>query len=133
MNAAIGWALAVLAIAVGYYAWGWPGVVLAITVVVFWMLLQFSRALRAMRKASSKPIGVIDSAVMLNARLRKGMRLIEILPLTGSLGHKLTEVPETFSWRDAGDDRVEVELTAGRLSTWRLVRAEVQAAPEAAA
>ena len=35
MNAAIGWGLAVLAVAVGYWQWGWQGVVLGVTLVVF--------------------------------------------------------------------------------------------------
>jgi hypothetical protein len=123
VNPVIGWALAVVAVAVGYAGYGWRGVVLAITVVAFWLLLQFSRALRAMRQASGRPVGTIGSAVMLNSRLRKGMRLIEILPITGSLGAKLKDEPETFGWHDSGGDRVEIELVGGRLSTWRLVRA----------
>jgi hypothetical protein len=123
VNPVIGWALAVVAVAVGYAGYGWRGVVLAITVVAFWLLLQFSRALRAMRQASGRPVGTIGSAVMLNSRLRKGMRLIEILPITGSLGAKLKDEPETFGWHDGGGDRVEIELVGGRLSTWRLVRA----------
>jgi hypothetical protein len=48
-SALVGWALAVAAVAAGYVGYGWPGVVLAVTVVVFWLLLQFSRALRVMR------------------------------------------------------------------------------------
>jgi len=52
MTAWVGWGLAVAALAVGYASYGWPGVVLALGVVVFWLLLQFSRALRALRLAS---------------------------------------------------------------------------------
>jgi hypothetical protein len=127
MNPLIGWALAVLAVAVGWVQYGWRGVVLAVTVVVFWLLLQFGRVLRAMRQAGQRPVGSIDSAVMLNARLRAGMRLIDILPLTGSLGHKLADTPETYAWTDAGGDRVEAELVGARLKAWRLVRASASA------
>lgn len=123
MNPAFGWLLATLAVAVGYVAWGWQGVVLAITVVVFWMLLQFSRVLRVMRGAAGRPVGQIDNAVMLNARLKPGLRLIDILPLTGSLGEKLADDPETFRWTDAGGDAVRVELRNGRLAAWHLDRA----------
>ena len=49
MSAALGWALAVMAVAVGYAAYGWRGVVLAFSVVGFWLVLQFSRSLRALR------------------------------------------------------------------------------------
>jgi hypothetical protein len=45
-------------------------VVLAVTVVVFWLLLQFSRALRVMRRPPARPVGTVPNAVMLHARLR---------------------------------------------------------------
>ena len=122
MNAAWGWALAVAAVAVGYAAYGWPGVVLAITVTVFWMLLQFSRVLRVMRMAGQAPVGHVDSAVMLHAKLRTGLRLIDILPLTRSLGEKVADDPETFVWRDASGARVRVELRQGRCTAWTLER-----------
>lgn len=123
MNPAFGWTLAVLAVAIGYASWGWQGVVLAITVVVFWMLLQFSRVLRVMRGAAGRPVGSVASAVMLHAKLKAGLRLIDILPLTGSLGEKLADDPETFRWTDAGGDAVRVELRKGRVAAWHLDRA----------
>lgn len=125
MNATIGWTLAVLAVAVGYAQWGWQGVVLAITVIVFWLLLQFSRALRVMRQAGGAPVGHVDSAVMLHSRLRAGMRLMDIIPMTRSLGlgvEREAGAPETFTWTDASGVAVRVELTAGRLSHWTLQR-----------
>ena len=117
-----GWALAALAIALGYAQWGWRGVVLNGTLIVFWLLLQFSRALRVLRTAGQSPIGSLDSAVMLNSRLRPGLRLPQILALTKSLGVKLSDDPETFEWRDVGGDAVRVELRGGRLAAWQLVR-----------
>ena len=123
MNPIVGWGLAVVAVAVGYASYGWRGVLLALSVVVFWLLLQFSRALRVMRQAAGRPIGQIDSAVMLNARLRPGLKLLDILPMTGSLGQKVADDPETFVWTDAGGDRVRVELRAGKLVAHALERA----------
>jgi hypothetical protein len=123
MNPVVGWLLAAMAIAVGYAQWGWPGVVLGITVVVFWMLLQFSRVLRVMRQAAARPVGTVPSAVMLHSRLGPGMKLLQILPLAGSLGRKVADDPETFEWTDAGGDRVVVELVGGRCRSARLVRA----------
>ena len=122
MNPVVGWALAVVAVALGYVQWGWQGVVLALTLVVFWMLLQFSRAMRAMRQASQSPVGHVDSAVMLHAKLRKGMRLLEILPLTRSLGVKVADEPETFRWTDGAGDAVVVELFGGRTTKVTLQR-----------
>ncbi len=122
MNPVVGWGLAVVAVALGYVQWGWQGVVLGVTLVVFWLLLQFSRAMRAMRQASQSPVGHVDSAVMLHAKLRKGMRLLEILPLTGSLGRKLGDDPERFVWTDASGAQVTVELVKGRCTGWQLQR-----------
>jgi hypothetical protein len=123
MNAAwLGWLLAVAAMAVGYAAYGWRGVVLGLSVVVFWLLLQFSRSLRVLRQAAGAPIGAVANAVMLQARLHAGMRLPDILKLTGSLGRKVADEPETFVWTDAGGDAVHVELQQGRVTAWQLHR-----------
>jgi hypothetical protein len=130
VTAVVGWGLAVAAVAAGYVGMGWRGVVLAVTVVVFWLLLQFSRALRTMRIAAERPLGHVDSAVMLHARLQPGMRLMQILTLTRSLGVKTGDDPERYVWRDAAGDAVHVELRAGRVTETRLERA---AAAEAAA
>jgi hypothetical protein len=125
MNAAtIGWALAVAAVAVGYAGYGWRGVLLAITVVVFWLLLQFSRALRVMRLAAQAPVGQVPSAVMLHAKLQPGMPLMAIIKLTRSLGRKVRDEPETFAWRDESGAEVEIEFAGGRCQVWRLTRAE---------
>ncbi|MCE2656905.1 MAG: hypothetical protein LW854_01470 [Rubrivivax sp.] len=123
MNVVWGWILAVLAVAVGYASYGWPGVVLAITVIVFWMLLQFSRVMRVLRQAGQAPVGHVDNAVMLHSKLHPGMKLLEILPMTRSLGQKLADDPETFAWTDAGGDRVVLELVGGRLRSAALERA----------
>lgn len=133
MSAAIGWALAAAALALGYAQWGWRGVVLAVTVIAFWLLLQFSRALRALRDAGRAPVGQVDSAVMLHARLHAGQRLPQILALTRSLGTPRGTAgsdPEVFDWRDAAGDTVRVELTGGKLARWQLLRAaDATAAP----
>ena len=131
MNARLGWALAVAAVALGGWQWGWRGVVLAATVVVFWLLLQFGRSLRVLQRAGGAPVGTVANAVMLHSRLKTGMTLMQILPITGSLGRKLAEVPETYAWQDGGGDRVEVVLQQGHVSHWALQRADATA-PEPA-
>lgn len=131
MNAAVGWALATLAVAVGYLQWGWPGVALGLTLVVFWMLLQWSRVMRVLRQAGGAPVGLVPSAVMLHAKLRTGMRLLDILPITRSLGRKVVDAPETFAWSDESGACVTVELVNGRCTAWRLTRPE-EAPPPAA-
>lgn len=123
MSAYAGWALAGVAVVVGWFAYGWRGIALAITVVVFWLLLQFSRSLRVLRRAAQSPVGHVNSAVMLNARLARGMRLPEIIRLTGSLGTRVSDEPETYAWRDTGGDQVEVVLVEARCDRWQLKRA----------
>ena len=122
MDGRIGWALAVAAVALGYMQWGWKGVVLAVSGIVFWLLMQFTRALRAMRTAGGAPVGHVASAVMLQARLKKGQRLMDIILLTHSLGEKLADDPETFRWTDASGAAVTVELVKGRCVRWSLAR-----------
>jgi len=126
MNAAIGWGLAVLAVSLAWWQYGWRGVALAVSVIVFWLLLQFSRALRVMRDAGRRPLGRVPSAVMLQARLRRGMRLIDVVPLAGSLGESLlADAPdqERWRWTDEAGDRVELRLQGGRVQDWTLQRA----------
>jgi hypothetical protein len=122
VNPIVGWALAAAAIAVGYVGWGWPGVVLGVTVVVFWLLLQFSRALRVLKNAGGAPVGHVASAVMLHSQLKSGMTLMQVITLTRSLGTKLGDAPERWGWADAGGARVEVQLEGGKLVSWQLLR-----------
>ncbi len=140
VNALFGWTLAIAAIVVGQLAYGWPGVALALSCIVFWLLLQFTRALRALRDAAGRPVGQVDSAVMLQARLQPGMRLPQILKITKSLGQPSEGASagqntseETFTWQDAGGDSVQVRLQGGRLAAWSLRRAMAERAAEAAA
>jgi len=118
----LGWGLAVAAIAAGYVSYGWKGVALAITVAFFWLLLQFSQSLRVLRIASARPVGSVSNAVMLNARLTRGMRLPEVLKLTRSLGRRVADEPETWAWADEGGDEVAVQLVDGRITSWTLKR-----------
>jgi hypothetical protein len=127
MDARLGWALAVAAVALGYVQWGWQGALLAVSGIVFWLLLQFTRALRAMRTAGGAPVGQVASAVMLQARLKTGMRLMDIILLTHSLGEKRADDPETFRWTDASGAAVTVELVRGRCVRWSLVRPDATA------
>jgi hypothetical protein len=120
----VGWALAALAVVAGYVGWGARGLVLAVTVIVFWLLLQFNRAVRVMRNASQAPVGSVPSAVMLHAKLKPGMALIEILPIAGSLGRLQPGAGEPgdehYAWQDAGGRQLVAVLRKGRLLSWQL-------------
>ena len=127
-NPWLGWALALAAVFAGFLSYGWKGLVLAVTAVAFWLLLQFSRALRTLRDAARAPVGLVANAVMLHSRLASGMRLPDVLRLTGSLGRKadtaaLQAGDEAWAWADAAGDEVEVLLRDGRVHSWQLRRA----------
>ncbi len=131
----LGWALAVVAVAAGYIGYGWPGVLLAVSVVVFWLLLQFSRAMRLMRMAAQQPIGSVKSALMLHTRMQSGLRLADVMKMTGSFGAVVkpnaaggaAPDTETYTWADDGGDTLQVTLRAGKVSSWLLQRAEAAA------
>lgn len=123
MNAALGWGLAVAALAAGYFGYGWPGVLMAVSAITFWLLLQFSRSVRVLRQAAERPVGYVPNVVMLNAKLHAGMRLTQILALTRSLGTAVSQEPEVWSWRDEGGDELRVQLQGGRVTHWELRRA----------
>ena len=124
MNSVANGALIAAALAAGWFSYGWQGVVLAVTAIVFWLLLQFSRALRVMSKAGRAPVGRVKSAVMLHSKLREGRTLVQVLALTGSLGERvdppLSGAEESWRWRDDGDVAVTVNLVGGRTRSWQL-------------
>jgi hypothetical protein len=126
MHPVVSWGLGAAALAAGWFSYGWQGLVLAITAIVFWLLLQFSRALRALRKAASGPVGRVASAAMLHSRLREGMTLVQVLAVSGSLGERVDPpaegAEESWRWRDEGDVSVTVHLSGGSTRGWALQR-----------
>ncbi len=122
MNPILGWTLALLALAAGWLGYGWPGVALAVTVIAFWLVLQFNRAVRVMKNASETPVGHVVSVVMLNAKLKAGMPMIRVVALTRSLGKRVAGPAETYLWTDAGGLELEVTFERGRCKSWQLNR-----------
>lgn len=123
MNPWVGWGLALAAVVAGWRGYGWPGVALAVTVIVFWLLIQLNRSVRVMRDAAGSAIGRVPSAVMLHSKLRTGLPMLKIVTLTKSLGRKLGDAPETWAWGDDSGAEVRVVLDAqGRCASWSLIR-----------
>ncbi len=118
----LAWTLVAAALALGWRVYGWQGALLVATLVVFWLLLQFNRAVRVMRRASGNPLARVASAVMLNARLRKGLTLLQVVAITHSLGRQESEAPETWRWDDDGGSGVTLVFERGRLARWTLTR-----------
>jgi hypothetical protein len=65
---------------------------------------------------------MVASAVMLQARLQKGQRLMAVIQLTRSLGQKVADEPETYRWQDPSDAAVTVVLQGGRVTEWTFTR-----------
>lgn len=128
MNAIVGWALAFVAIVAGWFAYRWQGVIFVGSGIAFWLLIQFSRALRAMKNAAGRPKGHVGSAVMLNAKLQAGMTLMQVIVITRSLGERVSESPEVWRWADEGHVAVQLTFEKGRLGLWELSRPEGDAA-----
>lgn len=118
--------LAAAVLTVGaWHAFGWPGLALAAGGVVMWLLLHLTRLMTVLKRAAERPMGHVASAVMLNAKLKKGMTLMHVIALTKSLGALQTpkdEQPEVFEWTDSGSSRVRCTFVGGKLAEWQLER-----------
>jgi hypothetical protein len=111
-----------------WQAFQWAGIALAVGGVVMWILLHFTRMVTILKKAADRPIGHVASAVMLNAKLRKGVNLMHVIAMTRSLGMLLTEKdaqPEIYTWTDTSQSVVTCTFVGGKLIEWTLVRPEV--------
>jgi len=109
---------------------GWAGIALVGGGLVMWGLLHVTRMLAVLRKAADRPKGWVDSAVMLNARLRPGVNMLHVLALTRALGERLSAEgtqPEVYRWSDGGASSVTCEFVNGRLTAWQLHRPEATA------
>jgi hypothetical protein len=119
-------AIAVLTVG-AWHAFGWPGIALAVGGIVMWVLLHFTRLLTILKKAADRPIGHVASAVMLNAKLKKGVTLMHVIAMTRALGELQTEKdaqPEVYRWTDTGQSSVSCTFVGGKLTEWTLQRPE---------
>ena len=106
-------------------AYGWPGVAGVAGALVMWLMLHVTRLMTVMQRAAQRPIGYVDSAVMLNARLRPGVTLLHVVATTRSLGQRESaegDEPEVFRWTDTGGSWVRAEFVGGKLKAWALTR-----------
>lgn len=115
----------VVLLAGSYRAYGWAGVAIAAGALVMWLLLHFTRMVQVLQRAAQRPVGHVDSAVMLNARLQPHMRLLHVVAMTRALGQLQSPKgvqPEVYHWCDATQSHVHCEFVGGKLKQWRLVR-----------
>jgi len=112
----------------------WSGVIFVVSGGVMWALLHLSRVLQVFKKAANRPIGYVDSAVMVNAKLKKGLTLLHVIALTKSLGEKRAEDQsadllksgkEVFYWQDSSESYLKCEFLDGKLKHYELIRPAV--------
>ena len=125
--------LGVVVVAAAWMISGWGGVAFAVGVIVMWLLMHFNRMMQVLKRAANRPIGYVDSAVMLNAKLKPGANLLHVVAMTRSLGEQLSpkdEQPEIFRWTDNGLSHVTAEFSNGKLVKWTLFRPPAQPGAE---
>jgi hypothetical protein len=126
----------VLFVAGAWHQYQWQGVAVAIGAVVMWILLHFTRMVTVLSRAANRPVGHVGSAVMMNAKLKKGVNLMHVIAMTKSLGVRLSEEnaqPEIFKWTDPGDSFVICTFKAGKLQTWDMTRPQQEEPEESTA
>lgn len=118
--------LAALALLVfAFYRYSWAGLAVASGALVMWLLLHFSRMMQILKRAANRPIGYVDSAVMLNAKLRPGVTLLHVVAMTRALGERQSPPeaqPEVFRWTDGSQSHVDCAFVQGKLKSWQLTR-----------
>ena len=109
-----------------FRAFGWWGFSLVSSGIVFWLLQHTHRLMTTMERAADQPMGLVPNAVMFHAQLHPGLRLLQVIGLSGSLGELQSEPraqPEAFVWHDEAGDQVLCRFDQGRLIEWQLQRA----------
>ena len=130
MNARLGWLLAALFTFAAWRAYDWAGLAFAASAIVFWLLLQFNRAVRVMKNAADSPVGHVASAVMFHAGLARGMTMLQIVTKTRSLGRKVEGSDDDWRWSDDGGASAVLRFERGRLVRWQIERPpEPEASP----
>jgi hypothetical protein len=120
------------ALLAGWWAFGWAGLVLAITVLAFWSVLQFNRASRQLRNVADRPKGMVDSVVTLQSKLAYGMTMAEVLAISNSLGQRMNERNNDWLWRDSYGNQIIVTLRRGGVERWSATRTDAQSTAPAA-
>ncbi|WP_342132269.1 glycerate kinase [Hydrogenophaga sp. OTU3427] len=116
--------------------YGGMGLLLAFSMLAFWMTIQFSQMMRVLKQAAGKPKGTVAHALKLHVKLKPGQRLTQVIGMTGSLGEMLSEPdaqPEVFRWTDPAGSAVTARFLDGRLLDHTIRRADADEATQAPA
>ena len=110
---------------IGWRSYGLAGVVGVAGGIMMFLLLHFTRTMTVLRRAGNRPMGYVDSAVMLNAKLKPRMTLLHVIAMTRAIGAAQTPEgvqPEVFRWTDNSDSYVDATFHEGKLREWKLTR-----------
>lgn len=116
------------AVIYGWWAHGWQGLALAVCAAAVWAWLQFRRDRRLLEAAGARPVGRIDSVVMMQAHLAHGMQMPEVVALAGCLGHRYSAQDE-WQWTDALGNEIVVTFRRGVVVRWAVARNEAAPTP----
>jgi hypothetical protein len=125
----------VATVVLAYLYGGWPGVAMVTGALIMWVLLHFNRMMQVLKRAANRPIGYVESAVMLNAKLKPRATLMHVVAMTRSLGEQRSAQdaqPEVFRWTDSGGSYVDCSFAGGRLAGHTLTRPADESAGTAA-
>ena len=120
----------IVLLGLAYRSYGWQGVALVGGAIVMFLLLHFNRAMKVLQRAAERPVGYVDSAVMLNAKLKPGSTLMHVVAMTRALGELKSQdgtQPELYRWTDNGNSWVDATFVDGKLKAWTLTRPDVPA------
>jgi hypothetical protein len=120
---------AIVLLGLAWRSGGWGGVALAGGVIVMFLLMHFNRTMQVLKRATDRPVGYVASAVMLNAKLKKGVTLMHVIAMTRALGELRSpqdEQPELYRWADTGGSYVDAVFNGGKLQSWTLTRPEAE-------
>lgn len=115
-----------MALALSYAAWrsyGAQGLLLAVLMLSFWLMLHFTKLMRLLRTVAARPMGRTRDAAALHARLKPGMAMVDVIRLTLSIGELRTPPdtePEERRWADDTGQAVVCRFEHGRLVSFQL-------------
>lgn len=103
----------------GWKSYGWQGLLLAVLMSSFWVLLHFTKLMRLLRAAANRPLGAVDDVRALQGRLKPGMPMHEVVRQAACLGKRQEgpseEATEDFVWHDPQGRTLHLRFDHGRL------------------
>jgi hypothetical protein len=81
--------------------------------------------MQVLKRATGRPVGYVDSAVMLNAKLKPKASLLHVVAMTRALGELRSPKgvqPEVYRWTDGSNSYVDCTFVNGKVAEYSLTR-----------